>query len=66
MRRHEIRGSGDENEYVHCCESQSKQSYLSVKGNMILFAGKTSVFLKGRLVEREASFHELVKLFNHS
>ena len=28
-------------QHAHCCKSQSKQSYLSVKGIMILFAGKT-------------------------
>ena len=30
-----------ENQHAHCCKSQSKQSYLSVRGIMILFAGKT-------------------------
>ena len=29
-----------ETQQAHCCQSQSKRSYLSVKGNMILFAGE--------------------------
>ena len=36
-------------QHAHCCESQSKQSYLSVKGNMILFVAK-NLFLKINLV----------------